>query len=169
VGALLGGVLCLLLPALDPTPVQGAPAPATAPAKKKSSYRYTQFIAVRGVVGGGDMDGTFVYTVGVEATLLTLHWRYFTWEMLRAGYNNPLSWNVGTAFGFPVRWGPRKRHEIRFGFHLTTNVRGLQTPFVASGLQIVYQLRLYRRLRLQVGLLQTSIPTGLLLHVGLAL
>lgn len=88
------------------------PLVSTEPSRTK-----TEWFSIRVNAGG--------YGGGIEASLFTVRWKYFVWEILRGGGNaegpgfgtgyDSSGWAAygGTAFGFPFHIGKNNRHEMR--------------------------------------------------------
>lgn len=141
------------------------PAPEASP---PPASRTTRMFSVRGVVGGLYLPDQRMPVVVLGGELaFSIRWPRFYWEILHAGWGNPLGFCVGTALGVPFRLDPAGRHELRAGVHLTSYTFSYLS-FAASGLQLLYQLRLHRLVALQFALNQHSWPPGATMQVGVA-
>ncbi len=130
--------------------------------------------------------------LGVSLSLFTLRWTHVYWEMVRVGVGartyrverdqddlldysevggEPLSdrrfaaeliW--GSAVGYPIALDAAGHHELRLGVHFTC----MQTKWPSySGFQLVYQYRARSGVRIQLGLLQTTAPFGVVALLGI--
>ena len=77
------------------------------------------------------------------------------------GWKGEFVW--GTSVGYPIRLDPMGRSELRIGIHLTL----MRNTWVGySGVQLLYQYRPKGGLALQLGIMQTSVPFGAMLVLG---
>ncbi|HPV03129.1 MAG TPA: hypothetical protein PLC24_01025 [Myxococcota bacterium] len=98
--------------------INGPLVPTTPRIKKSISRTKTEWFSLR--FNGGSYGG------GVDASLFTVRWKYFLWEILRGGGNvfgpgfgsgsDSMGWAAyaGTAFGYPLHIGKDNKHEFRF-------------------------------------------------------
>jgi len=117
-----------------------------------------EWFGARGAIGAGALLYRGIPLWGMaEISLFTLVWKHFYIECLRIGSGIPNIFYWGTALGFPWHIGGGRKHQLRFGVHLTLQIGYWPAP---SGVQIYYILRLRKHFALQFGLMQYSYPPG---------